>query len=315
MNEQDNIYDALAADEHDISLHAGWLYLVGTPIGNLQDLTRRAATVLAHVDLIAAEDTRRTLKLLNHLAIRKKMVSYHAHNWRSKSPQLIERLLAGETIALVTDAGMPAISDPGSELVALCISKNIAVQVIPGPCAAITGLAGSGLPSDRFAFEGFLPASGKERRNRLDELPGEKSTMVFYEAPHRLKRTLRDFTAAGLSDRRLTLARELTKKHESYIHVSVDEALTLLDTEPPRGEYVLVLEGMTEYARRCPPVISQSEKEADINLSIASVIDLVESGLSLKQACIEVAEKRGLRKNQLYQAVLRANQDDKPLSE
>ncbi len=239
-------------DVRPIAVLPGCLYLVGTPIGNLGDLSPRAAAVLAAVDRIAAEDTRRTLQLLRALGIRKPLASYHEHNLRTRGPELVERLAAGESIALVSDAGMPSISDPGEDLVRLCIESGIPVMVIPGPTAAMTALALSGLPTHRFAFEGFLPASGRERRIRLAALAGEPRTLILYEAPHRLRKLLSALAESGLGDRRVSLARELTKRFEETARSTVSEALAACDERSPRGEYVVILEGRDAWLARCP---------------------------------------------------------------
>jgi len=223
----------------------GVLYLVGTPIGNLGDLSPRAAAILASVDLVAAEDTRHTLRLLNHLGLRKHLESYHEHNRLSKTAVLTGYLQQGRSIALVSDAGMPCISDPGYELVRDCASLGIKVSAIPGPCAAIAALAGAGLLSDRFVFEGFLPVQAKPRKGRLSELKAELRTVILYEAPHRLIKTLTDLAESGLYDRQLTLARELTKRHEEYLRLTVSQALDHYTCHEPRGEYVLVFEGLS----------------------------------------------------------------------
>ena len=225
---------------------AGMLYLVPTPIGNLGDISKRCRETLAEVDFIAAEDTRVSLKLLNHLELKKPLVSYYEHNKVESGKRIVERLLAGETCALVTDAGSPAISDPGEDLVALCAENGIPVSAIPGPCAIITALSISGLPTGRFTFEGFLSTSKKSRQEHLAALREERRTMVFYEAPHKLRATLEDLAAAFGGERRISLCRELTKLHEEVIRTTLDGAQALYAEQPPRGEYVLVLEGTPE---------------------------------------------------------------------
>ena len=229
---------------------AGTLYLVPTPIGNLGDISPRAKKTLAEVDFIAAEDTRVTLKLLNHLEIKKPLVSYYEHNKAESGPRIVERLLAGECCALVTDAGSPAISDPGEDLVALCAKADICVCAIPGPCAVVTALSVSGLPTGRFCFEGFLSTNKKSRREHLDSLKGEMRTMIFYEAPHKLQNTLKDLCAAFGTERRISLCRELTKLHEQILRMTLGEALAYYTENDPRGEYVLVLEGAPEIVVR-----------------------------------------------------------------
>lgn len=220
------------------------LYLVATPIGNLSDLSPRAREVLSTVDFIAAEDTRVTQKLLNACELPKKpMISYYEHNRRARGEAVLEKLLAGETCALVTDAGTPAVSDPGEDLVALCAEHDVPVIPIPGCCAAVCALAASGLPTGRWCFEGFLSVNKKARREHLDTLQGEKRTMIFYEAPHKLCATLRDLRDAFGGDRRLSLSRELTKLHEQTLRMTLDEAVAYFDANAPRGEFVLILEG------------------------------------------------------------------------
>lgn len=221
---------------------SGTLYIVGTPIGNLGDFSERAKKTLAEVDFIAAEDTRVTLKLLNHFGIKKPLESYFEHNKRQKGEEIIGRLQSGESCALVTDAGMPAISDPGEDLVALCHENSIPVETVPGPCAAVTALAASGLPSGRFCFEGFLSVNRKQRREHLEMLKDERRTMIFYEAPHKLRQTLDDLVKT-FGDRRVAIVRELTKIHEEQNITTLALATRFYTENEPRGEYVLVLEG------------------------------------------------------------------------
>ena len=222
---------------------AGTLYLVPTPIGNLGDISPRCAETLAQADFIAAEDTRVSRKLLNHLGLKKPMVSYYRHNTQAGGQAVLERLLAGESCALVTDAGTPAVSDPGEELVALCAQAGVEVVALPGPCALITALAVSGLPTGRFTFEGFLAMNKKNRRAHLAALRDEERTMIFYEAPHKLRATLADLLEQFGPERRLTLCRELTKLHEEVRRTTLGVAAEFYETNPPRGEFVLVLEG------------------------------------------------------------------------
>ena len=269
---------------------SGKLYLVPTPIGNLGDISRRMADTMADVDFLAAEDTRVTVKLLNHLGLKKPMVSYHRHNCSTAGPAIVQRLLAGESCALVTDAGTPAISDPGEDLVALCAQHEIDVEAIPGPCALICALSASGLPTARFTFEGFLPQNKKNRRAHLDSLRGERRTMIFYEAPHKLEDTLEDFVAVFGPQRRIALCRELTKLHEEVVRTTVGQALADCATRPPRGEYVLVVEGAEE-----TPV-----EQADPQVALKRVEQLRGEGLSLKEACAKAAEEFGMKKRQLY---------------
>ena len=269
---------------------SGKLYLVPTPIGNLGDISRRMADTMAGADFLAAEDTRVTVKLLNHLGLKKPMVSYHRHNCSTAGPAIVDRLLAGESCALVTDAGTPAISDPGEDLVALCAQHDIPVEAVPGPCALICALSVSGLPTARFTFEGFLPQNKKNRRSHLDSLKGEQRTMVFYEAPHKLEDTLEDFVAVFGAERRIALCRELTKLHEEVVRTTVGQALADCVTRPPRGEYVLVVEGAPE----------APAQEADPQAALERVAQLRGEGLSLKEACAKAGEEFGIKKRQLY---------------
>lgn len=273
----------------------GTLYLVPTPIGNLGDISRRMADTLEAVDFIAAEDTRVTLKLLNHLGLKKPLVSYYRHNTEAAGEAVLGRLLAGEDCALVTDAGTPAISDPGEELVALCAERGVAVVSIPGPCALITALAASGLPTGRFTFEGFLPMNKKNRSARLNSLLGEERTMIFYEAPHKLAATLADLAAAFGGERRLALCRELTKLHEEVRRTTLGEAAEFYRDNEPRGEFVLVVEG-------APPA---EEEEMTLEQGLERVKELRERGLSLKDAARQAAKETGLPKNELYTLALR----------
>ena len=269
---------------------AGILYLVPTPIGNLGDISARMADTLAEVDFIAAEDTRVTLKLLNHLGLKKPLISYYRHNTEAGGQAVLDRLLAGESCALVTDAGTPAISDPGEELVALCARNGVEVVPIPGPCALVTALAASGLPTGRFTFEGFLAMNKKNRRAHLEELVGERRTMIFYEAPHKLTATLDDLTAAFGPDRRISLCRELTKLHEEVRRTTLGEAVRWYAENPPRGEFVLVVEGAPESV----------EEAITLEDGLALVDRLRAEGRSLRDAVKLAAKETGLPKNQLY---------------
>ena len=273
---------------------AGILYLVATPIGNLGDLSPRAVETLAQADFIAAEDTRVSVKLLNHFDIKKPLVSYHEHNRASAGQAILERLLGGEVCALVTDAGTPAISDPGQELVALCGENGVEVQAIPGCCAAIAALAVSGLDTRRFTFEGFLPSGKKERREALEELSGERRTMVFHEAPHRLRQTLADMLEV-LGDRRAALCRELTKLHEEVVRTTLGKALTKYTETPPKGEFVLIVAG-------APETVKESASEDD---AAARVAQLISQGLSRKDAVKQTAAELGLPKNVVYDIALK----------
>ena len=274
---------------------SGTLYLVGTPIGNLGDLSVRALETLRSADFIAAEDTRVTAKLLNHFEIRKPCVSYYEHNKYASGEKIVARLLAGETCALVTDAGMPAISDPGEDIVRQCAEQGIDVQVIPGPCAAIAALAVSGLPTQQFCFEGFLAVSGKTRREHLQRLQGETRTMIFYEAPHKLVATLGDMAAAFGPDRRISLCRELTKLHEQVLRTTLGDALSHYTENPPRGEFVLVIEGRTE----------PDAPELTLDDAVALMEEQMAAGASRKDAARAVSAQTGFAKNQLYDAALK----------
>ena len=269
---------------------AGILYLVGTPIGNLGDLSPRALEVLGAVDFIAAEDTRVTLKLLNHFGIKKPLVCYFEHNRAEMGEKLLSRLLAGENCALVTDAGMPAISDPGEDIVRQCASNGVTVLAVPGPSALVTALALSGLPTQRFCFEGFLSVSGKARREHLEALRGETRTMIFYEAPHKLLRTLQDLLEC-FGDRDVALCRELTKLHEEVIRTTLSAAVERFRETPPRGEFVLVLRGAPESG-----VPAMTEDEA-----LAAVARYRAEGKGLKEACRLAAADSGFAGNLLYQ--------------
>ena len=270
------------------------LYLVPTPIGNLGDISRRALETLEQADFIAAEDTRVSLKLLNHFGIKKPLVSYYRHNAANAGEAILARLLAGERCALVTDAGTPAISDPGEELVALCAAHAVQVVSIPGPCAITTALAASGLPTGRFTFEGFLAMNRKNRREHLEELKTETRTMVFYEAPHKLKATLADFSSTFGAERPVALCRELTKLHEEILRMSIGAAIAHYEAESPRGEYVLVVQG-------CAPVEKARPTMAD---GLERVRELQAGGFSARDAVKQAAKELDLPRNSLYQASL-----------
>ena len=269
---------------------AGTLYLVPTPIGNLGDISRRAAETLAQADFVAAEDTRVSIKLLNHLELKKPMVTYHRHNTDWGGQAVIDRLMAGESCALVTDAGTPAVSDPGEELVARCAALDIPVCAIPGPCALVTALAVSGQPTGRFTFEGFLAMNKKNRRTHLDSLRGEERTMIFYEAPHKLTATLQDLADVFSPDRPLSLCRELTKLHEEIRRTTLGEAAAFYRENPPKGEFVLVVRG----AEPSP------EREVTLEDGLALVDKLRGEGLSLRDGVKRAAKELGLSRNQLY---------------
>lgn len=277
---------------------AGKLYLVPTPIGNLGDISRRAAEILEGADFIAAEDTRVTVKLLNHLELKKPMTAYHRHNCETAGAAILRRLQGGESCALVTDAGTPAISDPGEDLVALCAAGGVEVEAIPGPCALTVALSVSGLPTGRFTFEGFLPLNKKNRRARLDALADETRTMIFYEAPHKLRATLDDLADALGPDRRLAVCRELTKLHEETWRTTLDQAAALYREREPRGEYVLVLAG-AEPAE--PGAVSLDE-------GVSMVLSRRRAGERMKDAVRQVSADTGLARNELYDAALKAVQ-------
>lgn len=273
---------------------AGCLYIVATPIGNLGDISKRCADTLQAVDFIAAEDTRVSVKLLNHLSIKKPMVSYYEHNKVESGEKILERLLAGESCALITDAGTPAISDPGEDLVALCARNGIEVISIPGCCALISALAVSGLRTGRFTFEGFLSTSKKSREAHLDSLKTEQRTMIFYEAPHKLRATLADMAAVFGGERRIALCRELTKLHEETLRMTLKEAVHYYAQAAPKGEFVLVIEGA-----KPPEKVKVSLEEALVRIN-----ELRGEGMSLKDAVKKCAEETGFQKNELYQAAL-----------
>ncbi len=272
---------------------SGTLYLVGTPIGNLGDLSPRAVEILRSVDFIAAEDTRVTLKLLNHFEIKKPLVSYYEHNKIESAAVILPRLLAGESCALVSDAGMPAISDPGEELVRLCAERGIPVASVPGPSAVVTALAMSGLPTQRFTFEGFLSTANKSRREHLASLKNEHRTMVIYEAPHKLAETLADLLEA-LGDRDVALCRELTKLHEEVVRTTLSQAAERYAAERPRGEFVLVIRGAPE----------EKGPRQTLEEAMELVAQLRDEGLSLKDAAKQAAAATGQSRNDLYHAAL-----------
>ncbi len=277
---------------------SGTLYLCATPIGNLEDMTFRAVRILKEVDLIAAEDTRNSIKLLNHFEIKTPMTSYHEYNKIEKGHKLVDKLLEGLNIALITDAGTPGISDPGEELVKMCHEAGVCVTAIPGAAACITALTISGLSTRRFAFEAFLPTDKKERAAVLEEMKNETRTLVMYEAPHRLVRTL-DLLLESLGDRRVTICRELTKKHETLFKTTFSEALERYKEEPPKGECVLVIEGRSR---------KELEEEAIAkweDLSIEEHMDhYLSQGMDKKAAMKQVAKDRGVGKREIYQALL-----------
>lgn len=274
---------------------SGTLTLVGTPIGNLSDLSPRALEALNACDFIAAEDTRVSLTLLNHFGIRKPLVSYYEHNKRERGEMICRKLEAGESAVLVTDAGMPAISDPGEELVAQCHERGIPVTVVPGPSAVITALAVSGMPTGRFTFEGFLSVNRRSRREHLQSLQSEVRTMVFYEAPHKLPSTLEDMLEA-LGDRRICLVRELTKLHEEVRHTTLAEAAAYYRENAPRGEFVLILEGKAP--EELPPATTED------GVQLAETLMETE-GLSPSEAARRAAAETGLKKGDIYRVLTR----------
>jgi 16S rRNA (cytidine1402-2'-O)-methyltransferase len=274
-------------------VQAGTLYVVGTPIGNLEDMSIRAVKVLQAVDLIAAEDTRHTGKLLHYFQITTPQISYHQHNSQQRIPELVQRLQQGAAIALVSDAGMPGISDPGYELVRDCIAAKIPVVPIPGASAAIAALSASGLPTNRFVFEGFLPAKGQDRHQRLQALSSEPRTMILYEAPHRLRQTLADLAATLGGDRNLAIARELTKRYETFWQGSLAAAIAVYETQDLKGEFTLVVAG----AKILPVSISESSLKAALQ-------DLLNQGISRSDASRQLATEIGLPRRQIYQLAL-----------
>ena len=277
---------------------SGTLYLCATPIGNLEDMTLRCIRVLKEVDLIAAEDTRNSIKLLNHFEIKTPMTSYHEYNKIEKGHRLAERLQSGEDIALITDAGTPGISDPGEELVRMCQEAGITVTALPGAVACITALTISGLATRRFAFEAFLPTDKKERQAILEELKGETRTMILYEAPHRLTRTLKVLYEA-LGNRRLSVCRELTKKHETVFATTIEDALDYYESQEPKGECVMVIEGKSRDEIRAEEKAQWEELDIDAHMEY-----YLERGMDKKEAMKQVAKDRGVSKRDIYQALL-----------
>ncbi len=278
---------------------SGKLYLVGTPIGNLGDISGRCAETLAAVDFIAAEDTRVSRKLLNHLDIHKPLVSYYEHNSRESGARIVERILAGESCALVTDAGMPAISDPGEDLVRLCAEAGVEVVGVPGPSAVVTALALSGLSTGRFTFEGFLSVTRKTRLEHLASLREEKRTMVFYEAPHKLLQTLKDLAGTFGEDRPVALCREMTKLHEEVRRTTLGEACAWYEGNEARGEFVLVVGG-------APENTAGSDPEA----ALRKALELAAAGLSARDAVRQAAEEAGVSRSALYRAFQQARQEE-----
>ncbi len=280
----------------------GTLYLCATPIGNLEDMTFRVVHTLQEADLIAAEDTRNSIKLLNHFDIHTPMTSYHEYNKIEKGRSLVKRLLEGQNIALITDAGTPGISDPGEELVRMCQEAGVTVTSLPGACACVTALTISGLPTRRFCFEAFLPADRKERKAVLEELVDETRTTIIYEAPHRLKKTLQELLEV-LGNRRLTVCRELTKKHETAFATTLEDAIVFYGQQEPKGECVLVLEGRSRES-----LIEEKQKSFQ-EMTIPEHMKLYEDqGMDRKEAMKQVAKDRGVGKRDIYQALLEAGE-------
>lgn len=277
---------------------SGKLYVVGTPIGNLSDFSPRAIETLANVDFIAAEDTRVTLKLLNHFEIKKPMVSYFEHNRRERGEMILDRIRNGENCAIVTDAGMPAISDPGEDLVNLCLTEGIKVESVPGPTAFATAVAISGLPSGRFTFEGFLSVNKPSRKEHLESVADERRTMVFYEAPHKLSATLRDMYKY-FGNRRIALVKELTKIHETVERTTLSQAAEKYSTETPKGEYVIVIEGAS----------APKQEKITLEEAVKLAQKLVESGLAVNEAAKEIAKETKLKKGDIYRALLGEKND------
>ena len=278
---------------------AGTLYLCATPIGNLEDMTFRVIRILKEVDLIAAEDTRNSIKLLNHFEIRTPMTSYHEYNKIEKGRKLVEKLQEGKDVALITDAGTPGISDPGEELVRMCKEAGIAVTSLPGACACITALTLSGMSTRRFAFEAFLPQDKKERRRILDEVCTETRTMIFYEAPHRLVKTLRKLENTLGSHRRITVCRELTKKYETVYSDSLGGAVRYYEEVPPKGECVLVLEGKSQEE------VEEEQKKGWMPLSVEEHLQIyLNQGMDKKEAMKRTAKDRGVSKRDIYQEMI-----------
>lgn len=271
------------------------LYIVGTPIGNLSDFSPRAVETLQKVDFIAAEDTRVSLKLLTHFGIQKPLISYHEHNLRERGEYILSRIENGESCAIVTDAGMPCISDPGEDLVRLCAERGIEMHVVPSPTAAMSALAISGLPTSRFSFEGFLSVTKKQRREHLDEVKYFRRTLIFYEAPHKLVYTLEDMLEA-FGDRRIALCRELTKIHEEVLRGTISEMLEYYKEKSPKGEYVLVIEGAKE---------EEQQEEITLEKACEMALQLIADGKKASDACKEIAKLTGFSKSEIYSVVSR----------
>lgn len=280
----------------------GVLYIVATPIGNLNDMTPRAAATFGSVDFIAAEDTRVTLKLLNHLGLKKPMVSYYEHKTKEKGSYILNRIQAGESCALCSDAGMPAISDPGEEIVTDALAMGIKVVPVPAASACVTALAVSGQATGRFVFEGFLPVNNRQRKEHLEDLKGEKRTIIFYEAPHKLKRTLEDLIKAFGPDRSVTLCRELTKLHEEIQKTTLGQAAEFYRETPPRGEYVLVMAGA--------PAQAEQTREMSLEDAVEMAKSLMAEGQSASYAAKQAALASGLSKSRIYRDITRGEDSE-----
>ena len=280
--------------EEKNKVQASTLYLVGTPIGNMADLSERAKKVLSEVDFIAAEDTRNSYKLLSLIGVQKELVSYHEHNKKSAGERLVARLLAGESCALITDAGMPAISDPGEDLVRLCAESGVTVSCVPGPSAVVSALAMSALPTRKFAFEGFLSAKASERKRELEEVKQEHRTLVFYEAPHKLRATLSDMCEILGGERKISLCREITKLNEEVVRLTLDKAVVYYEANEPRGEFVIIVEGASK------DTVSD-EKQDLLSLSPEEhITHYIDQGLSKMDAIKAAAKDRGISKSEMY---------------
>ena len=273
---------------------SGKLILVGTPIGNLNDMSPRAVKALEEADFIAAEDTRVTMKLLNHFGVKKPMISYFEHNKRQKGKYIVDRILSGEACVLVSDAGMPAISDPGEELVAQCLEQNVKITVVPGPSAVVSAVAISGLTTGRFTFEGFLSVNRKSRFEHLESVNNESRTMVFYEAPHKLLRTLKDFYKI-FGNRKISIVRELTKVHEEVVLTTIKDAIDKYENEPIRGEFVLVVDGKKD---------SKQSENITLEMAVEMARRLLNEGYTVSDAAKQVAKKTSLKKSDIYKGIL-----------
>lgn len=273
---------------------SGKLFLVGTPIGNLKDITLRALEVLQNCDAVAAEDTRQSLKLLNHFSIKKPLISYHKFNEKNRSPELLKMVRNGKNIALITDAGMPGISDPGSVIVEECIKNDVEFEVIPGPTALITALVYAGLDTSKFIFRGFLPKETKDKKQIIEEVKNARETLIFYEAPHKLFNTLK-FLLDNLGNRKISICRELTKIHEDIKRITLEEAVKLYESEKPKGEYVLIIDGKSEEEI----LKEKSSKWEDISIK-EHIIKYIDEGLSKKEAVKKVAKDRNIPKSDVY---------------